>query len=1820
MTMATDTIKQALERRGQLKRIILPPALDELLAALVTDNAVPDAGDAAGAVTLAGRKQLGFLALDLTLPPDPLQYKLVSDADGFRFWLELNSAAPARKVFEFAMTSPGAVLTAATRNTAGDEEFLEPATGDVSITGLAVALLAEGRAGQVASLSLSPTVGQPAGIVGLGLSPPTVLLGSSGFGIEFGTAEAENGLVIDTSGDDAAPGQTILNGAPLPMRADDPAWRGMIARHLRFYLPRGVPWLGGHAVDACFEIGMGAGEGIDLVLATSVPAKEGRPAIAVTIECRDPAATGLQDFLPTLVEASMELPLDDKQLDVAGAGDGFRIAAGKPVIARARYSRSSADPVSVVTLSVESQGPDGVLSVVAPEGGTTAKVLITAAALATALVADQPPAGADAGGTVLHTLLVAALGLSTCLKDRGRFTIHKVELSSSGHGAPVGKQVALRIDYSVDVLVKSIDIGVLQVNMRDEQPMRVRNRNVALTINLDGGGTDAVKLDFREADMEIEDPGAWMVKSPGSLFDILGTRSGRGSTWLEVDLRFKLNLGPVTVNGATIRATLVPDQGIEASLRGLDARLAIPGLVDGGGRLALLDGGGIDAALDVSVTPLNLRADGSFLYMPLDGGGYWLFVRLGVDLPGPVPIANTGLGVYGIAGDLGINAVPKGPGPGEPDPIGYQLRWDPKEPLKSFEPHADELTFGAEAVLGTVPDLGFAFSCRGGLFISVPDVAVRGVLWGKVMGTRLGVSESPPAGADAGLSFKGVVVVDPADGVTIALKGELAVPVLLDVVVPLGAYFPFGAKRADDWFIYLGSDGYAAQPPDPPDGRAMGPMRVTVLPGLLDQHADAYLMLRGRGIRKWPRGGPVTVDDGLVIAFGFGFEFKIGLEPVIWAEVHAGADLLLATHPMTLAGFGSAGGSLNLGPFSIGVDAQLSLLAVEHADPYIHAELCGHIDLFFTELEGCVSVSLHNEPRIAVPMPDMHPLDVVENGVIVGDRAYLVDDQYRRVGSLVRSPDAITDKDRVWPDTLLHLAFAVSPVPAPNFVAQVGGAAQFSGIDQYPCGVAAQPVGGAMLRYQWTLAGLALLDVTDDPHGAGVPVPGPFAAAWQAGNDGETGSRPQGGDLVLLTYRDDLRLERLADGGAQLPVDPLARAADACQRKVVAKPGWALGYQALPTSQGFSLQPERISPDPCVSRVTATLVQVAQPLGRVGLTLATAALLPQPYGLVAPASERFATPVAADVPFEGALRLAALDGAPMLSSIGRSWQDARITPEVPLTDARLWLLVRPAPDQGQLPLAVVQDPDGGQWQERARIALADRRIALCFAPDNAVAIKTIEVTWPAGKPFWVLGLGGVTADALAAASLRNAAVQAEATRQATAAALQPQPPEVSNGDGAHGILKPGRVYRLDVNLTWDGWVRRQDEQGNAVDAGYVGNQTAYLPKGAAPASPPDTARHYFFATAPRVMPSPGPAQGAPAPAATLAARYGLPDYIAARHLRRDLFEPAMLERFLLGYTPSQSETARFCDDPLNARFSAAHVAALAKMYGFTLVLGLRRVDAAGADGDEHLLDAAWLELRASAGLSPAARRRAEVAANAPCRLPKAGATLQPRHPPPPLAPLAWYEVYVLAQPDEQATYVDGRLEGVSFRTSRWRNPVEMMAGIGFGGDGGQPSGDIEVAAAAPGGPPVIDGSDADFEAALDAIGLRGWPPATAPRTSLLWRRAPGDGPAAWQCAGLLLESPEPVDRPGRLEIASLGVTMEPAPAGALDIRRSDRSRSRVLWLCSTPFTPRARVLPPPAPPAGLLPTLVLALQDLDAGAAVSGSMLLPLVPAFAKET
>ena len=278
----------------------------------------------------------------------------------------------------------------------------------------------------------------------------------------------------------------------------------------------------------------------------------------------------------------------------------------------------------------------------------------------------------------------------------------------------------------------------------------------------------------------------------------------------------------------------------------------------------------------------------------------------------------------------------------------------------------------------------------------------------------------------------------------------------------------------------------------------------------------------------------------------------------------------------------------------------------------------------------------------------------------------------------------------------------------------------------------------------------------------------------------------------------------------------------------------------------------------------------------------------------------------------------------------------------------------------------------------------------------------------------------------------------------------------------------------------------------------------------------------------------------------------------------------MLQRYLAGYEPGQSEEYRFCDDPLRAHFLQDHVCVLARAYDFEIEVGVRRVDRPGPEYAEPSFFAPlWTFATNPEFLTEVDQVRYGYALASPCAGPTPGSTATVGLPE--LEPSAWYDVFVRARSTKPA-FKDGALPGVTFRTSRWRDPSGMFAALGFTTLGHVPdtvvTGDLAIGDPSALDPAVILDDDQGFLNALAALGLEGWPPTDEPRLSLLWTQ---DATGAWLFAGLLIESPEPIHRPGRVDVTGLTAQMGRTGPIAFGISRRDRSGTRLLYLSSTPF-------------------------------------------------
>ncbi len=356
-----QSMKSRLKAEQLLSRVITSTGVDALLRTLLIQSSTPISATREEGLLRFGVEGHALGVFDLSLiPPGPNEdrrYLLVFDGDpgartGFRLAVSLNEG-PQRALFNLVKKLPAHGLVPAVRRSSPTSEWLEAAAGgSVQIAGTGLHLVLHGQVGGSVGLRLSPNREAPDDVIVLAVEPASVFIGSTGFGLEF-----THGVVFDMAEQAAPPQPARVDGVVLPTPADAPSWRGIAVNQARFYLPKGVPFLGGHAVDAVLQVGLAPTPGISLALHAKVPKQGDRPEIDVRIECLDPTATGLDGFVPTLVEAVMALPLKNR---TENFGQAVTFGGGVPVQARLRYARkpaaAGASPSSELSLALESQG------------------------------------------------------------------------------------------------------------------------------------------------------------------------------------------------------------------------------------------------------------------------------------------------------------------------------------------------------------------------------------------------------------------------------------------------------------------------------------------------------------------------------------------------------------------------------------------------------------------------------------------------------------------------------------------------------------------------------------------------------------------------------------------------------------------------------------------------------------------------------------------------------------------------------------------------------------------------------------------------------------------------------------------------------------------------------------------------------------------------------------------------------------------------------------------------------------------------------------------------------------------------------------------------------------------------------------------------------------------------------------------------------------------------------------------------------------------------------------------------------------------------
>lgn len=905
------------------------------------------------------------------------------------------------------------------------------------------------------------------------------------------------------------------------------------------------------------------------------PVTAGSPAIDYRVKLRivwdSPTVSELKDAIPTLAEAEFAwTPTTMPLPDVGGqptqlSREVLTVFVNWAHDARTGYTKAS--------LGIKSEGdPDGLIS-------TTTKPLVAALAFGPALLSgvDADTDLVGAGARVAALLAATAFAevdfgsgdslVGTGSKAALTSAAFETEMRSISDPGP-DVQVRVLTDY---VCTLHINGGVLGIATVPEQPMKIRYKRVGLEYDTSKTGWERFGLVYDSTSMEIEDPGRWQISGVlGSLLRIVEVAMGRGSVWIEGRIAVALEIGIVEISEAIIRLTFPPPANPGDpppppifELRGFVLEADIPNTLQGEGRLRIEDGGVIRAGVSANIIPVGLGADAALALARMGTeADPWMFLSLylGVQFNTPLPLAQSGLAIYGFKGLFTMNGSRNFAGLNQADPVGSELDWWRNvTPENKFAPDQGQFALGVGVVVGTMPDVSFCVSCAGMLVVAFPDVEV-------ILGVDVNIIEVPDTtasdqGGQAG-TITGLIVID-SQAVKLAASAQYTIPSVLEVKVPFAGYFPFPAPGSTEQvYVRIGSDGQTQH------GRFGEPVTLKLLPGTLDAQAWTYLMIEQGGLPELG-GDPRFSFEGFSVGFGAGWEIGWSAGPI---KLSASAKVLVGfgTAPLMIKGGVFVAGELDLVVVSISARGELILEAREfkQADGSqdvaikIEGEFCGEVDLFFFSISGCVGVSIDLSPDLIPPAP---PSPV--RGVSLTDRrdrlmGKATPGEPQGVPVFVPADPAagasVDANHTVWPDTAPVIHFA-------HWVDNNLGSAQFQP------GAAprmARWFGSNALKYAYRLDSVELRERGGSAvTGTTAPLQSvwlstPFAQPDGAGVDNPAPSESEGPNLKLLDWNPWAWVVNMATGGAGQPGDPVTTVEDLCDPKPPPRRACVLGRRA----------------------------------------------------------------------------------------------------------------------------------------------------------------------------------------------------------------------------------------------------------------------------------------------------------------------------------------------------------------------------------------------------------------------------------------------------------------------------------------------------------------------------------------------------------------------------------------------------------------------------------------------------------------------------------
>lgn len=522
---------------------------------------------------------------------------------------------------------------------------------------------------------------------------------------------------------------------------------------------------------------------------------------------------------------------------------------------------------------------------------------------------------------------------------------------------PEGSQLIILLDLETAI---SLDVslgGQPIITISRDAPLSVRYKAAGLLV---GNPPGQPKFQFRPMfdsskgfTIDVSKPGAIKVGSGlDQILKILGARIARNNPLLfEVDLGFAIDLGVVSIERARVRMRLDPPGDPE--LTAFAASVDIPGALKGRGYLEINDNE-FKGQLDLTLIPVQVRIAaglGVASISAADGGpGTGVIVTLEVDFPVAIPLADSGIGIYGFIGLFAMSYArdESSVAAGNMAPALAWLKATGGDPtnIQFWKPKINTWAFGVGAILGTMGS-SVIFNLKGVLLLELPGPRLLLMMKAKVLAVI------PELKGTAEGTFLAVIDLDFGRGtLTIGLAIDFDIDPLLEIKIPVEAFFDF--NDVTDWHLDLGK--YDNQ------------IQATVLQ-VFD--ASGYLMLSGNGI---PAHNNLPQVYGFSIATGLHVSFKWGGGP-LYAQLSAGFDAVLGFSPFRVAGILTVRGSLHL--FIIDISAYADLHIDLGSDPQgnsyhkISGDICGEVDFFFFSVSGCVSFSLGDS---TIPVPDPPPL------------------------------------------------------------------------------------------------------------------------------------------------------------------------------------------------------------------------------------------------------------------------------------------------------------------------------------------------------------------------------------------------------------------------------------------------------------------------------------------------------------------------------------------------------------------------------------------------------------------------------------------------------------------------------------------------------------------------------------------------------------------------------------------------------------------------------------------------------------------------------